>query len=94
MRNYRDLLVSGKAHKLTLAVYKITLLFPKEERIWTDQPDSACVCLHCGQFGGRLRQAVRRRDGAVRADRGGRVVLPFSLSQRFGIRAECAVCIP
>jgi len=32
MRNYRDLLVWEKAHKLTLAVYKITLLFPKEER--------------------------------------------------------------
>jgi|SRR5579863_8749894 len=32
MRNYKDLLVWEKAHKLTLAVYKITLLFPKEER--------------------------------------------------------------
>jgi hypothetical protein len=32
MRNYKDLLVWEKAHKLTLAVYKITLLFPKDER--------------------------------------------------------------
>jgi four helix bundle protein len=32
MRNYRDLVVWEKAHKLTLAVYNITLLFPKEER--------------------------------------------------------------
>jgi four helix bundle protein len=32
MRNYQDLLVWEKAHKLTLAVYKTTLLFPKEER--------------------------------------------------------------
>ena len=32
MRNYKDLLVWEKAHKLTLAVYKITLIFPKEER--------------------------------------------------------------
>ena len=32
MRNYKDLLVWENAHKLTLAVYKITLLFPKEER--------------------------------------------------------------
>jgi len=32
MRNYKDLLVWEKAHKLTLAVYKITLVFPREER--------------------------------------------------------------
>jgi four helix bundle protein len=32
MRNYKDLLVWEKAHKLTLAVYKITLVFPKDER--------------------------------------------------------------
>ena len=32
MRNYKDLLVWEKAHRLTLAVYKITVLFPKEER--------------------------------------------------------------
>jgi hypothetical protein len=32
MRNYKDLLVWEKAHKLILAVYKITLLFPKDER--------------------------------------------------------------
>jgi len=32
MRNYKDLLVWEKAHNLTLAVYKITLVFPKDER--------------------------------------------------------------
>jgi len=32
MRNYKDLLVWEKAHKLTLAVYKTTFVFPKEER--------------------------------------------------------------
>jgi len=32
MRNYKDLLVWEKAHKLTLAVYKITQVFPKDER--------------------------------------------------------------
>jgi len=31
MRNFRDLKVSGKAHKLTLAVYKVSAKFPKEE---------------------------------------------------------------
>ncbi len=32
MRNYRDLLVWEKAHKLTLAIYEETNAFPKEER--------------------------------------------------------------
>jgi four helix bundle protein len=32
MRNYKDLLVWEKAHKLTLAVYKITIGFPEDER--------------------------------------------------------------
>ena len=32
MRNYKDLLVWEKAHKLTLVVYKIARLFPNEER--------------------------------------------------------------
>ncbi len=32
MRNYRDLRVWDEAHKLTLAVYKTTQVFPREER--------------------------------------------------------------
>ncbi len=32
MRNYRDLMVWEKAHKLTLAIYRETNAFPKEER--------------------------------------------------------------
>ena len=32
MRNYKDLLVWEKAHRLTLAVYKETSVFPKDER--------------------------------------------------------------
>ena len=32
MRNYKDLRVWEKAHKLTLAIYKETNAFPKEER--------------------------------------------------------------
>ena len=32
MRNYRDLLVWEKAHKLTLCIYRQTQSFPKEER--------------------------------------------------------------
>ena len=32
MRNYRDLPVWDEAHQLTLAIYKATQTFPKEER--------------------------------------------------------------
>jgi four helix bundle protein len=32
MRNYEDLVVWEKAHKLTLAIYKETNAFPREER--------------------------------------------------------------
>jgi four helix bundle protein len=32
MRNYRDLRVWDEAHQLTLAVYKATQLFPRDER--------------------------------------------------------------
>ncbi|HEY3973324.1 MAG TPA: four helix bundle protein [Candidatus Sulfotelmatobacter sp.] len=32
MRNYKDLRVWHEAHQLTLAVYKVTMTFPKDER--------------------------------------------------------------
>ena len=32
MRNYRDLRVWDEAHRLTLAIYKTTMSFPKDER--------------------------------------------------------------
>jgi four helix bundle protein len=31
MQNYKDLKVWNKAHDFTLAIYKVTVLFPKEE---------------------------------------------------------------
>ena len=32
MRNYKDVRVGHEAHRLTLAIYKMTISFPKEER--------------------------------------------------------------
>ncbi|MGH9642139.1 MAG: four helix bundle protein, partial [Terriglobales bacterium] len=32
MRNYRNLMVWGRAHHLTLSIYKSTITFPSEER--------------------------------------------------------------
>lgn len=36
MRNYRDLQVWGKAHKLTLELYRVSRGFPREETYGSD----------------------------------------------------------
>jgi len=83
MRDYKNLLVWAKAHKLTLAVYKTTLRFPKEERYrLTSQVRRASVSIAANLAGG-LRQAIRWRDGALCSDRdgiGSRTVRSFSVS--------------
>jgi hypothetical protein len=62
MRNYRDLQVWEKAHKLDPRDLPGTYDFPKEERFGPDQPDPAFVCLDRSKLGGRLWQKIRRRD--------------------------------
>ena len=64
MRNYRDLLVWEKAHKLTLAVYKVTLAFPKEERFGlTSQVRraSASIAANLAEGCGRRSDGVMAR---------------------------------
>ena len=83
MRDYENLLVWEKAHKLTLAVYKTTLLFPKEERYGlTSQVRRASASIAANLAEGCGRR-FRWRDGALCSDRdgiGSRTVLPFSVS--------------
>ena len=60
MRNYRDLMVWEKAHKLTLAIYKETNAFPKEERFGlTSQVRRACSSIPANLAEG----CGRRSDG-------------------------------
>jgi len=62
MRDYRDLQVWGKAHQLTLAVYKSTRGFPSEERFGlTSQTrrSSASIAANLAEGCGR------RSDGAM-----------------------------
>src|SRR5216684_4429357 len=59
MRNYKDLQVWGKAHQLTLMVYKATQAFPSEERFGlTSQMRRSCASVEIGW-----------RDGPLRPDR-------------------------
>jgi four helix bundle protein len=62
MRDYKNLLVWEKAHKLTWAVYKTTLLFPKEERYGlTSQVRRASASIAANLAGGW----GRRSDGEM-----------------------------
>ena len=84
VRNYRDLRVWDEAHKLTLAVYKTTQVFPREERLWADQSDAASIVLDWRKHGGRLWRGgrmVRWRD-YVQMAWGRRVELSYLLLAR------------
>jgi hypothetical protein len=67
MRNYQDLQVWEKAHKLTLTVYKGTQGFPKDERFGlTSQIRRSCAS-YC-EPGRRLWPEIGWRDGAIHPD--------------------------
>jgi hypothetical protein len=71
MRNYKDLMVWEKAHKLTLAIYRETNAFPKEERFGlTSQVRRASSSIPANLAGG-LWSAIRWRDGQICPDRDG-----------------------
>ena len=62
MRNYKDLMVWQKAHRLTLAVYKETNAFPKEERYGlTSQVRRSCSSIPANLAEG----CGRRSDGEM-----------------------------
>jgi four helix bundle protein len=63
MRNYRDLRVWNEAHRLALALYKATQVFPKEERFGlTSQIRRAAISI-----GANLAEGCgRRSDGEMR----------------------------
>ncbi|MBZ5721212.1 MAG: four helix bundle protein [Acidobacteriia bacterium] len=62
MRNYQDLLVWEKAHRLTLSVYKGTRSFPNEERFGlTSQMRRSCASIPANLAEG----CGRRSDGEM-----------------------------
>jgi four helix bundle protein len=71
MRNYKNLVVWEKAHKLTLAVYKNTLLFPSAERFGlTSQIRRAAASIAanlaegCGRRSGEMARYVQIAMGS------------------------------
>ena len=62
MRNYKDLRVWDEAHRLTLAIYKATQSFPKDERFGlTSQIRRACSSIAANLAEG----CGRRSDGEM-----------------------------
>ena len=62
MRNYRNLRVWNEAHQLTLAIYKVTQSFPKDERFGlTSQIRRACSSIAANLAEG----CGRRSDGEM-----------------------------
>jgi four helix bundle protein len=62
MRNYEDLHVWQKAHVLTLAIYKATQCFPKEERFGL----TSQIRRSCASIGTNLAEGCgRRSDGEL-----------------------------
>lgn len=62
MRNYRDLRVWQESHQLTLAIYRVTAAFPKEERFGlTSQIRRASVSIAANLAEG----CGRRSDGEM-----------------------------
>ena len=62
MRNYRDLLVWEKAHRLTLDIYKNTKVFPQDERFGL----TSQVRRSASSIGANLAEGCgRRSDGEM-----------------------------
>jgi four helix bundle protein len=88
MRNYKDLLVWEKAHKLTLAVYKITCLFPKEERYGlTSQVRraSASIAANLAEGCGRRSDGEMARYVQIAMGSGAELSYHFLLARDLGL---------
>jgi four helix bundle protein len=87
MRNYKDLLVWEKAHKLTLAVYKITQAFPKEERFGlTSQVRraSASIAANLAEGCGRRSDGEMARYVQIAMGSGAELSYHFLLAKDLG----------
>jgi four helix bundle protein len=88
MRNYRDLVVWEKAHKLTLAVYNITLLFPKEERYGLTSQirrASASIAANLAEGCGRRSDGEMARYVQIAMGSGAELSYHFLLAKDLGL---------
>ena len=68
VKDFRDRKVGQKAHPLTLAIYRITARFPREELYGlTSQlrPSSSSISAHLAEGCGRNGDAERARFGSI-----------------------------
>src|SRR5258706_12607521 len=88
MRNYKDLQVWEKAHKLTLAVYKITVVFPKDERYGlTSQVRraSASIAANLAEGCGRRSDGEMARFVQIAMGSGAELSYHFLLARDLGL---------
>jgi four helix bundle protein len=88
MRNYRDLLVWEKAHRLTLAVYKNTRAFPNEERFGlTSQMRraSASIAANLAEGCGRRSDGEMGRFIQIAMGSGAELSYHFLLARDLGL---------
>jgi four helix bundle protein len=87
MRDYKNLLVWEKAHKLTLVVYKITQAFPKEERFGlTSQVRraSASIAANLAEGCGRRADGEMARYVQIAMGAGAELSYHFLLAKDLG----------
>ena len=88
MRNYRDLVVWEKAHRLTLAVYKNTKAFPNDERFGlTSQMRraSASIAANLAEGCGRRSDGEMGRFIQIAMGSGAELSYHFLLARDLGL---------
>jgi 23S rRNA-intervening sequence protein len=92
MRDFREIKVWAKAHRLTLEVYRVTATFPGEEIY--GQSTKEIGSLDPSQYCRRLWKRREHRVGAISPDRNGickrgRVSYPLSLGSESPDKKIC-----
>jgi four helix bundle protein len=88
MRNYKDLLVWEKAHRLTLAVYKATQSFPEDERFGLTSQirrASASIPANLAEGCGRRSDGEMARYIQIAMGSGAELSYHFLLSKDLGL---------
>jgi four helix bundle protein len=88
MRNYRDLMVWQKAHRLTLAVYKATQNFPADERFGITSQlrrAAASVAANLAEGCGRRSEGEMARFVQISMGSGAELSYHFLLAKDLGL---------
>jgi four helix bundle protein len=95
MRNYKDLQVWEKGHRLTLAFYRATQDFPKEERFGLTSQirrSSASIAANLAEGCGRRSDAEMARFIQISMGSGAELSYHLLLARDLGFLEQCGVC--